>query len=77
MYVLTLIRLNQLTKVFENTEVNSFMLSGDIEKELAYHKADFSQIESVLNMKRGEHKIIQVENTDETKIWFYYIFKIN
>lgn len=77
MYTLTLIRLALDTKQFQNTEVNNFMVLGDIEKQLSYHKADFSQVEKVLSMTKGQTITIQIENVVENNLWFYYIAKVN
>lgn len=74
MFTLTLIRLNSITKVFENTEVNCFMLRGDLEKELSNHHASFEQVEKVLEMEKGQSITIEVDNND--KLWFYYISRI-
>lgn len=77
MYTLTVVRLHLITKCFENTEANNFMLQGDVEKELAHHKANFEQVEKFLAMKKGETKVIQIEDTNDNKLWFYYIAKVN
>jgi len=77
MYTLTLIRLSLLELQFENTEINSFFLLSDIEKQLAKNNADFEQVERMLNMKKGDSITIQVNNTDKNKVWFYYISKFN
>lgn len=75
MYTLTLVRINLVSKVFENTEFHGILLLGDIEKELAAHNTSFEDVEKVLNLKKGERTTIQVESID--KCWFYYIIKIN
>lgn len=75
MYTLTLIRLNVLTHVFENTEFNSIILLGDLEEELAKHHTNFKQVEKVLNMKKGDRIIIETCSSD--KLWFYYINRVS
>lgn len=75
MYTLTLIRLNVKTHVFENTEFNSVILLGDLEKELAKHHTDFEQVEKVLALKKGDRITIETCSTD--KLWFYYINRIS
>ena len=50
MHTLTLIRLNSITRVFEDSEFNSICLLGDIEKQLQKHSASFEDVEKALNM---------------------------
>lgn len=47
MHTLTLIRLNSITRVFEDS---SICLLGDIEKQLQKHSASFEDVEKALNM---------------------------
>tara|TARA_R110000868_G_C10503854_1_gene731420 strand:+ start:80 stop:307 length:228 start_codon:yes stop_codon:yes gene_type:complete len=75
MYTLTLIRLNSVTRVFENTEYHSPILLGELENELAKHHTDFKQVEEVLNLQKGERITVEVDNGD--KLWFYYINRIS
>lgn len=77
MFTLTVIRLNSVTKVFENTESHRITLIGDVEKQLAYHKADFEQVERALSMKVSDTITIEVEDITNNKLWFYYITRFN
>lgn len=77
MYSLTIIRLHLITKCFENTEFHRLTLIGEVEQQLAYHNAEFSQVEEVLDMQKGNSKTIQVEDITNSKLWFYYIIRIN
>lgn len=73
MFSITIIRLHNVTKVFENTELHSILLLGDIERELAKRNADFEQVEKVLNLQKGDRTTIHIEKED--KLWFCYITK--
>lgn len=75
LFTLTLIRLNAVTMAFENTEFHSFLLLGDLEKELANHNTDFADVEKVLDMDKGSIITIQTQSTE--KIWFYYISRVS
>lgn len=59
MYTLTIIRLNLISKTFENTEVHSFMLVVDVEKQLSYRNATFEQVETFLTIKKGETTLLK------------------
>ena len=77
LYTLTLIRMSLDKMVFQNTERNQTLLLGDLEKELANHKATFSDVEQVLEMKKGDRITITVEDSTNNKLWFYYINKVS
>lgn len=54
MYTITIIRLDPETKVFQNTEVSTFMLQTDVENELRDMGCDHNQIDLVGNMSKME-----------------------
>ena len=72
MHTLTLIRLNSITRVFEDSGI---CLLGDIEKQLQKHSASFEDVEKALNMRKGDRLTITIDNNE--KIWFYYINRIS
>lgn len=76
-FTLTVIRLSLDTKQFQNTERNQIVLSGELEKELANHKADFEQVERALSLEVSNTITIEVEDTLNNKLWFYYITRFN
>ena len=55
MHTLTLIRLNSITRVFEDSGI---CLLGDIEKQLQKHSASFEDVEKALNMWKGDRLTI-------------------
>jgi hypothetical protein len=79
LFTITTIRINHQTRVFENTEINQFILLGDIEKELINNGCDFSQWEKVLAMQKGD--TITCESTIYTGLnqgtRFSYIHRIS
>lgn len=79
LFTVTTIRINNQTRAFENTEINAFMLLGDIEKELITNGCDFSQFERILNMQKGDS--ITCESTIYTGInkgtRFTYIHRVS
>jgi len=74
-FAATIIRLNLLTKKFENTEVNNFMSKDQIEKELERLRVTDEQFQKYIEMEKYKSIVIEVETTE--KIWFVYLHRIN
>lgn len=74
MYSITVIRLNAVTMVFENTELHSLLLEGDLKKELQKREVSEEGLLKVISLKKGERTTIHLQN--EGKLWFCYIFKL-
>jgi hypothetical protein len=75
MFTVTIIRLESKTFVFENTETNTTLFSGQIENELTKRNVDTDKIQSVLNMKFGDRMTIEKE--ENGKLWFMYIHRVS
>ena len=74
-YATTIIRLNILSKKFENTEANNFMSKEQIEKELERLRVSDEQFHKYIEMEKYKSLTLQVETTEQ--IWFIYIHRIN
>jgi len=59
LFAVTTIRINQHTRVFENTEVNRVMLLGDIVRELIANGCIYTQFEEVITMEKGSSVICE------------------
>jgi hypothetical protein len=75
LHTITIIRLDDNTMKFENTELHSFILLGDLEKKLISNDADFSQFERCVNMEKGAS--ITLESLKNNKRRFFYIHRIS
>lgn len=75
MYSLTVIRINSQTNQFQNTEIHSLFLFGDVERELRKKNPTKEDIEKFESMVKGDSKTFEFQNED--KMWFYYLTRIN
>lgn len=73
MFNVIIIRLDSVTRVFENTEVNTIFLSGDLKRELQNRNVDNIEISEALSLNKGEKVTVHIEK--ENKLWFCYITK--
>lgn len=82
-FSVVIIRLNNDTKVFENTEMNNIMSLREVEDEMLRDNCAFSQFKSILDLDVLQSKIIEsktLTNQEEKAgigTRFIYIRRIN
>jgi hypothetical protein len=78
MYVLTIIRLDALTKVFENTELMPTILShSSLISKINEYPVCSESSDQIVWMTIGDRICINVESHVANKLWFLYISKIS
>lgn len=75
LFTLSLLRFNDETMQFQNTEFNGFILSGQVEEFLIKKNAPESVMESYMDMKKSESKTFDFVNGSHR--YFFYLNRIN
>lgn len=79
MYTVTIIRLNNDTLSFQNTEVNKFMTDSELIDELERINSTDDYFDILSHMNKGDNHTFEAETVEngKVKLRFAYVFKVN